>query len=422
MSAGSRATATAAPTVGTAPWLRVAPAVFALAWGGNHFTPLLHVYETVGHYAAWQANLLLGVYVAGIIPGMLVAAVISDRTGRRPVTMAGLLSGAAASVLLGVGMDSFALLCVGRVLAGVGVGVAMSVGSSWIKELTAREPDASATAGARRSTLTLTLGFAVGAGVSGVVAQWAPDPGQLPYLAHLVLCGVAFAALVATPESVSPSPRAMGVWWRDLAVPSAGHRTFWMLVVPAAPWVFAAAGVAYAVMPAAVGDRLGQVATLYATGLTVLTLGVGAAAQFAVGWINRVTGGRALVVGMAGVTAGMALGAVAAFADSPLVAALTAALLGGSYGLCMVAGLIVVQRLATPQDLAGLTGVYYALTYLGFLLPTLLAGVDAPYAVGLGIVAAVSAASLMLVIVALRARSPHRDSIRTRAVPVVSVR
>src|SRR5699024_8359433 len=34
-------------------WLAVAPTGFVLAWGGNHFTPLLHVYETVGGYAPW---------------------------------------------------------------------------------------------------------------------------------------------------------------------------------------------------------------------------------------------------------------------------------------------------------------------------------------------------------------------------------
>src|SRR5699024_11929982 len=37
-----------------APWLRVAPAMLLLAWGGNHFTPLVHLYEEDGGYAVWQ--------------------------------------------------------------------------------------------------------------------------------------------------------------------------------------------------------------------------------------------------------------------------------------------------------------------------------------------------------------------------------
>lgn len=103
-------------------WFAVAPTGFVLAWGGNHFTPLLHVYETVGGYAPWQANLLLGMYVVGLIPGMLLAAGLSDRHGRRAVAILGLAAAALGSVLLAASMTSFVLLCAGRVLAGIGVG------------------------------------------------------------------------------------------------------------------------------------------------------------------------------------------------------------------------------------------------------------------------------------------------------------
>ena len=280
-------------------WLAVVPTGFVLAWGGNHFTPLLHVYETLGGYAPWQANLLLGMYVVGLVPGMLLAAALSDRHGRRPVAIAGLGAAALASVLLAAGMDTFAVLCAGRVLAGIGVGVGMSVGSSWIKELSTAPHDRRAvpSAGARRSSMTLTLGFAIGAGVTGSLAQWAPLPGQLPYLMHLILCLLAGLALIGVPETLPRELRARGSLREDLHVPSAGHPTFVRLVLPAAPWVFAAAGVAYAILPATVEEQLGDAATIYATGLTVLTLGIGAVAQGAVGLIDRLTRGRALVVG-----------------------------------------------------------------------------------------------------------------------------
>nr|WP_281065061.1 MFS transporter [Brachybacterium sacelli] len=381
--------------------MRVAPTGFVLAWGGNHFTPLLHVYESLGGYAPWQANLLLGMYVVGLVPGMLLAAALSDRHGRKPLAIAGLASAALASVLLAVGMESFVELCVGRVLAGIGVGVGMSVGSSWIKELSAAPHDraATATAGARRSSMTLTLGFAIGAGVTGSLAQWAPLPGQLPYLAHLLLCLLASAALVSAPESLPRELRARGALRDDLRVPSTGHPTFRRLVLPAAPWVFAAAGVAYAILPSTVEDRIGSAATIYATGLTVLTLGIGALAQGTVGLLNRLTRGRALLVGMSGMTAGMILAAVASDLGSPVFVVAVAALLGASYGVCVVAGLIIAQSLATPRDLAGITGVYYSLSYLGFLLPTILAALTPvlPYTGGLVVVAVICALCLTLV-------------------------
>jgi MFS family permease len=345
-------------------------------------------------------------YVVGLVPGMLLAAGLSDRHGRRPIAIIGLLAAALASVLLAASMTDFVLLCVGRVLAGIGVGVGMSVGSSWIKELSSapHDPHAAASAGARRSSMTLTLGFAIGAGVTGSLAQWAPLPGQLPFLVHLGLCLLAALALLGAPESLPRELRTRGALRDDLRVPSAGHPTFVRLVLPAGPWVFAAAGVAYAILPSTVEAQIGDAATIYATGLTVLTLGIGAIAQGAVGLIDRLTRGRALVVGMAGMSAGMILAAVAADLRHPAFVAGVAALLGASYGVCVVAGLVIAQSLATPRDLAGITGVYYSLAYLGFLLPTLLAALTPvlPYTGGLAIVAAVCVLCLTTVAWGLR--------------------
>jgi uncharacterized membrane protein len=46
--------------------------------------------------------------------------------------------------------------------------------------------------------------------------------------------------------------------------------------------------------------------------------------------------------------------------------------LGCAYGMCLVAGLVEVQRLAGSNGAAGLTAIYYALTYLGFAAPYLI--------------------------------------------------
>lgn len=389
-------------------WLRLVPATFMLAWGGNHFTPLLHVYEEAGGYDSWQTNLLLGVYVAGLVPGLLIAAALSDQHGRKPIYAAGAILSIIGSTLIALGLGSFPILLGGRALSGVGVGVAMSVGTSWMKELSSAPYDSTAgeAAGARRPALTLTLGFGVGAAVAGVLGQWAPAPTLLPFVLHSFLTSIALVPLAATPESVEPARRTREAWWRDLRVPSASQRGFVRLIVPAAPWVFAAAGVAYAILPAAAQTRLGESATIYAALLTVLTLGSGAAVQAAVPIINRMTGGRALVVGQALMAIGMVLASASAGIADPVAALLVAILLGCAYGICVVAGLIHVQAMATPYDLAGLTGVYYSLAYAGFLLPTVLAALlpVAPYAVSLSVVAALAIACLALVASASRGR------------------
>ncbi|MBG6058072.1 MFS family permease [Cryobacterium sp. MP_M5] len=386
-------------------WQLAAPALFVMAWGGNHFTPLLHMYESLGHYSALMADLFLGFYVVGLIPGLLVAGALSDRYGRKPLSVAGVAIGIAASILLGAGFSSEIMLSVGRFLAGLSVGVAMSVGTAWLKELSSAPFDRQAdrTAGARRPALTLTVGFGLGAGVAGALAQWGPMPTLSPYLVHILLSLLVLPRLLRAPETV-PRFRSHRPFWQDLAVPLAGHRRFLRVIAPSAPWVFGAAAIAYAIMPKLVEDQLGSLNLAFATLLTVVTLGTGALVQPLVARINQVTRGRALVVGMSVMLLGLLLSIATAIVLSPVLALITAITLGASYGICVVAGLVEIQRISTPADLAGITGVYYSLTYVGFLLPVLFAWLNsvASYAVLMSVLAAVCAGCLAAVAYGIR--------------------
>ena len=389
----------------TAPWHLAAPALFVMAWGGNHFTPLLHMYETLGHYSTVTADLFLGFYVVGLVPGLLLAGALSDRYGRKPLVVAGVLAGILASMLLGLGFSSEVVICLGRFLAGLSVGVAMSVGTAWIKELSGAPFDlvARPTAGARRPALTLTVGFGLGAGVSGVLAQWGPLPTLLPYAVHILLSLLILPRLLRAPETV-PRSRAHSSLWLDLKVPLAGHRRFLRVVLPTAPWVFGAAGIAYAMMPKLVESQLGEFNLAFATLLTVVTLGTGALVQPQVSRLNSITHGRAILVGMGLMLVGVLSAVVTAVTLSPVLAVITSILLGAAYGITVVAGLVEIQRISTPTDLAGITGVYYSLTYVGFLLPVLFASLTefAGYPLMLSLLAAACAGCLALTAVGLR--------------------
>jgi MFS family permease len=122
-----------------------------------------------------------------------------------------------------------------------------------------------------------------------------------------------------------------------------------------------------------VAPEVGPYVVGFATLAAVVTLTFGAAVQPLVSQIARYTGGRQAVVGLAVAAAGIAILAVDAQLRSPALAVIAAALLGLGYGICIVAGLVEVQAMADPHSLAGLTGIYYSLTYLGFALPVILA-------------------------------------------------
>jgi MFS family permease len=387
------------------PWLLVAPATAMLAWGGNHFTPLLLMYRQVDGYSSVEVDLFLAFYILGLVPGFLIGGPLADRGGRKRVMIAGIAMSALGSAVLAAGAASPVWLCAGRLIVGVSVAVAMVAGTSWIEELSRAPWDRSpgGASGARRASLALTAGFGIGAGVSGALAQWAPAPTVLPYVVQIGLLAASAVALAWAPETRNavatvPSGVPAGSFGatlralaRDLRIPRLARARFLRVVLPTAPWAFGALAIAYVVTPALVSSQVGSDRVAFATLLTVVALGTGALVQPLVVRIAELTGGRQLVLGLGLTFVGVALCAVEAAVLSPALAVVIAIVMGLGYGISIVSGLIEVQRMAGPDDLAGLTGLYCSLTYVGFLLPVALAALAgvASYVALLSVVAVI---------------------------------
>jgi predicted MFS family arabinose efflux permease len=387
-------------------WFVVAAAMFCCGWGGNQFTPLLLLYRRLGGYSPVTVDAFLGAYVVGLMPGLLIGGPLSDRYGRKPLMWWGTAVSAAASAVLAAGPAGQAPIYAGRFLTGIAVGIAMTVGSSWVKELSGppHDPSADAGAGARRASLSLTAGFGLGAGVAGVLAQWGPWPMVLPYLVHVGLTLPVVVGLRSAPET-HPAGRRAGRRWPALTVPAVRHPRFRWVVVPMAPWVFATAGVAYAVVPQLEARRVGAWGLAYATLLTVATLAVAFGVQPLARRLDCRSSARAVLAGMLMVAGGITVCAGNAWLLSPWLGLAGALVLGAGYGIGLVSGLQEVQRIAAPADLAGLTGVYYALCYVGFLLPTVLAALATVFSYAAMLVALAAGALACLNMVARRSRS-----------------
>ncbi|WP_370464420.1 MFS transporter [Mycolicibacterium sp. 018/SC-01/001] len=398
----STITRPAEPIARTRQWVAVAAAAFAIAWGGNEFTPLLVMYRSAEGFSGLTVDLLLFAYVLGIVPALLVGGPLSDRFGRRPLMIPAPLLAAAGSLVLAAGADSAAILVVGRVLSGLALGLAMAVGGSWLKELSA-PPYGDGSSGARRAAMSLTAGFGLGAAAAGVLAQWGPAPTALSYACNAALALAAAAALVTAPETRARHDAA-GSWWADLAIPVAARRRFLLVVVPIAPWVFGAAGSAYAVLPALLTERVAHAPIAFSALLCVVALGVGFGVQQA-GRALGADGPRGVVIALLLLVAGMVCAAWAAAALTVTTALIAAAVLGGGYGMALLAGLQEVQRLAGPDDLAGMTAIFYSLSYLGFGVPAVLSvlnGVGVSYAVMFGAGAVLAAGCLVPVMRGIR--------------------
>jgi MFS family permease len=362
---------------GLPPWLRVAGVIFGVAWGANQFSSLLLAYRLHAGISENTADALFGVYALGLIPALLVLGPISDARGRRTIVAAAGVLSAVASVVLIAGEHAVALLYGGRFLAGVCSGAAFAAGTAQIKELSVApyDPLAGEQAGARRAAIALSAGFGLGALVAGLVAQWAPDPLVVAYVPHLIVMALTLAMLVGTPETIA-QPRRVPALRTILRVPSVGHVRFRRIVAPASPWVFAAPAISFAVLPGLVSQQTGSFEVGFAALIAGLTLALGVSIQPLARRLDAVDDVRGMLAGLTAVSAGILLGALAGWRHSwPLVVP-AAILLGCGYGLCLVSGLLEIQRLASGADLASLTAVFYALTYIGFAAPIVLAELE----------------------------------------------
>src|SRR5687768_5794393 len=217
--------------------------LFAVALGTNVPTPLLLVYRRTLGLSDADLTAIFGCYAIGLIAALTVSGAASDRFGRRALVLPFAVLAGLVSVLFIPAVDSLPLLYLGRMLQGVVSGVVFSVANAWLQELAGPERQQSA---ATRGAVSTSLGFAIAPLMSGVLAQFAPAPTTLPYLAHVAVLVVGLVALFTVPETVQE--RRPGRLMH-LGLPPEARRPFWAVLAPTAFGVFAFPAVAATLMP-----------------------------------------------------------------------------------------------------------------------------------------------------------------------------
>ena len=372
------------------PWRGLWFVLFAVAFGTNVPSPLLLVYKDRLGLSATVLTAIFGVYAAGLLPALLLAGPASDRLGRRPVAIPFVVLSAVASAVFIGAASSVPLLFAGRFLQGAVSGVVFSVGSAWLTELIG--PSAAGLA-ARRATVALSAGWALGPLSAGLLGQWVTAPTVVPYLLHLALMAPALVAVAMVPETLLRR-RARGPLL-NLGIPPGAGRAFVWFVVPAGLFVFTFPSIAITVLPLFLRQAMAGIdvaVTGVVAGLTMLT-GV-----FVQPLGKRLGALRAAPVGGAFGATGLALSLVASALDAWLLLVPVAVLLGAGYGLCLAAGLTAAEDLAAPEARGALTASFYAVAYTGFAAPVLVstAAGDGGFAGPLAVVAVLSGALALL--------------------------
>lgn len=180
---------------------RMAPAawlVTAVFMLSNSTTPLYVHWQAQMGFSSGTLTVVFAIYIAGLLGTLLVAGQLSDRYGRKPVLLPGL-----ALALLACGLfasaSSIFVLAVGRLFAGIAVGIIVSAGMAAVV-------DAGGTDNKRKAALLASIAMVLGAGigplVAGGVAQTMKQPVLPIFAAEAVVLISAMLAALRLPKPV----------------------------------------------------------------------------------------------------------------------------------------------------------------------------------------------------------------------------
>ena len=107
-------------TARTGTWITLV-ALLSAGWATNHFAAMLPVLADVAAISKPGLDAAFGLYALGLLPSLLLGGGLSDRHGRRPVVVTGLvLAGLGNLVMLAT--PTLVGVTVGRLVVGTGSG------------------------------------------------------------------------------------------------------------------------------------------------------------------------------------------------------------------------------------------------------------------------------------------------------------
>lgn len=375
-------------------------------------SPLYGVYQGLWQFPAITLTAVYASYALGGLGALLTTGRLPDHLGRRVVLASGLVVEVAAMLVFVVAGDVMALF-IGRILAGVGIGIAAGAVSAWLLDLSPRsDPGLGSLLGGAGPL----LGLGAGALVAGVLVEYGPAPLHLVFWLLAVAYGLGVLIIQAIPD---PMPRRPG--WRasmrpavDVPVPA---RRMFLAGLPALIGMWALAGLYLSLGPS-LASLLLAADNHAAGGLMIFALaGTGAvtAALVRSGEPDRllVRGSALVIVGVFVTLVGVFLGSVALLYGGSIIA-------GVGLGAGFSAYVRATAPLVPPQRRGALIAAIYVAVYLSFSVPTVLAGAAAsvvglvPTAYAYGAVVMVLAGVTTLAVSrrhrALRAKPPMIES------------
>ncbi|GAA2056922.1 MFS transporter [Leifsonia soli] len=355
----------------TTPKIRLAFASAVIALVATFATvgstvPLFNIYRAEDGFTNAGISVAVVVYSAATLTTLLVLGRLSNHVGRRPISIASLALLFLGCVLL-LNVNDISVLVIGRLMLGLGAGLASSSLTSYIVDTAPRHPRWLSSVA---SSQTVMLGLAIGAVASGALVQFAPLPRQLIYLVDMAFLLVSVLLILASPETVRRKPGARRSMKPSVRVPA---RVRHLIPVTAAVLLSTwSVGAFYqAFVPALVENQLHTASPLvlglvFAAYMAPSAFGAPLGSRLSTSMAQRI-GMGAFLIGIAGVITAVITSTLALFIVSTIVA-------GASQGIAISAATRGLLHGSKIDDRAPTFSVIYLISYSGATIPALIAG------------------------------------------------
>jgi MFS family permease len=372
--------------------------------------PLYELYGRTDGLSHADLSLTAVAYFVAVMAALVVLGRLSNHLGRRPVSLLALAFTAAGTLVL-TQVHSPAPLIAGRMLQGIGCGLASSALAAFTVD---NAPVSRSGLASAVTTGSPMVGLTLGALLSGALAEYGPAPRTLAYLVAAGALAACAALLLAARETITRTPGALAALRPQVRVPASARR-----LLPAATATFVATwalgGFYQAFGPSVAADQLGTtntliVAVVFASLMAPSAIGAPLAARSTPAGAQRI----GITVFLAAVV--VILIALHGGAFVPFIVA--SAIAGAAQGSTFAASMRALLDHAKPAERAGVLSAIYLIAYSGAAIPGLIAGQLSrtlslfEIALGYGALAAIAC-----LITLIAAREPRRVVPATQPAP-----